>query len=141
MAIEDHKKWLEMVLNGIPYKDATTACFDVKTDNAISSKTSQLKTRYSEELYNGFNTLVKAEAIPAMMNIIELSKTGKQEAVKLKASQYIVEQAGFTIGQTLDINVKDSTPEQIQAKIDQLLTDNPEQLTTLLSLIDKPTLQ
>jgi len=136
--VESHQKWLELVTSGTDPQSATKQAFNVKTLDSIRTKTSQLKRRYADEIYQAVSSELKYLA-PSVLNIIkDIALTGQQESVKLKACQDILSRAGYDATQTIE--VKDSTPEQVQAKIQALLHDDPEALTRLVSLIDNPTI-
>lgn len=116
MASDNELKWLNMVVAGTDHKEATIECFDVKTPASITSKTSQLKAKFADEVNAALMKEMKQLAPTAFRTIMQLAQTAEQEAVKAKCAMDILDRTGYKPS----LQVEDVTKREPQSEAEAM---------------------
>ncbi len=135
MSSEKDTEWLQLVIGGTDPISATKAVFDCTKTSTISSKTSQLKLRYADDIHKSVMDNLVYFAPHALNTIKEIAENATQDAVKLKACQDLLSRAGYDATQVHEIKTP-LTPEQLQGRINAIIEKDPLALTNLLSMVD-----
>ena len=135
---EGEKVWFELYLEHGDGQKAVAVAFPDCGETSRPSRSSQLKTKFADEIDTALMASYKKDSPLAVKIIRDLMQNATQEAVKLKACQDWLSRAGHDAAFKVEHSEKPASHEELKQRLLSAMSElEPDEIKPIVQLLAK----